>query len=82
MGSVFSKNPKLVLATEFWPYGLRQAGADPKATLDLLLASGFSLFELSEAQRALVPMKLEQLTGQATPSKSIFHNLLCRRAQP
>lgn len=81
MREVFSKHPKLILASEFWPYGLKQAGSDPKALLELLLASGFNLFELSEAHKALLPVKPEEILSRGEPSKSIFHNLLCHRSQ-
>jgi FkbM family methyltransferase len=41
MQGVLSRNPGIVLVTEFWPYGLIQSNADPKAYLDLLLSHGF-----------------------------------------
>lgn len=82
MVSVFANHPNLILASEFWPYGLKQAGADPKALLELLISSGFKVSELSEAHKTLIPIEADKILGRGDPSKSIFHNLLCQRAQP
>jgi FkbM family methyltransferase len=41
------RSPGLVLLTEFWPHGLRQAGTDPRAFLENLRALGLELSELT-----------------------------------
>jgi FkbM family methyltransferase len=38
---------RLIVAFEFWPYGLRQAGHEPMELLNLLRAAGFSIAALS-----------------------------------
>lgn len=36
-------NPQIKLLLEFWPYGLKQAGASPEALLSFLEGRGFSI---------------------------------------
>ncbi len=45
----------LVLMTEFWPHGLRQAGTDPKTFLEKLRGLGLELSELTDKGQ-LVPL--------------------------
>ncbi len=40
------RSPGVVVLAEFWPFGLRRAGTDPRALLDLLERSGLALCEL------------------------------------
>jgi len=43
MPETLAANPGLVVVTEFWPHGLRRAGADPWAFLEEILQAGFRL---------------------------------------
>jgi FkbM family methyltransferase len=81
MQGVLSRNPGIVLVTEFWPYGLIQSNADPKAYLDLLLSHGFELLEIREdgdvtkkVEPAELLLRLKDKIGDST-------NLLCSRGQ-
>jgi len=48
--SVLEKNQGIVLLFEFWPFGLRRAGADPKEFLSYLTELGFSIYSLRRSQ--------------------------------
>jgi len=79
MQGVLSRNPGIVLVTEFWPYGLIQSNADPKAYLDLLLSHGFKLLEIREdgdvtkkVEAAELLVRLKDKIGDST-------NLFCSR---
>jgi FkbM family methyltransferase len=43
---LIEQNSTLIILTEFWPHGLRLANSDPTDLIDLLTASGFSLFRI------------------------------------
>ncbi len=47
------RSPSLVLMTEFWPHGLRQAGTNPKAFLEELRNLGLELSELTAGGQLL-----------------------------
>jgi FkbM family methyltransferase len=46
MKNLLSRSPKLLIMSEFWPYGLRSVGTDPRSVLDSLEGYGFRLFEM------------------------------------
>jgi FkbM family methyltransferase len=50
MRGTLKQNPDVTILTEFWPTGLKQAGADPKAFLAEVRACGFLVHELAEGQ--------------------------------
>ena len=51
------RSPKVILMTEFWPKGLREAGGDAHTYLEELSELGFQLYELMERPRGkLVPL--------------------------
>jgi FkbM family methyltransferase len=73
--TVLEKNRKLVLLFEFWPYGLRRAGADPQALLSYLIELGFSIYGLSKG--CPVPLQTKALPD---PSKEFAYcNLVALR---
>jgi FkbM family methyltransferase len=45
------RSPGLVMLAEFWPFGLRRAGTEPRALLDLLEGFGLGLHELVRGAR-------------------------------
>ena len=52
------RSKQVILMTEFWPKGLREAGGDARAYLEELSELGFNLFELKERPRGkLVSLK-------------------------
>jgi FkbM family methyltransferase len=44
---IIKANPALLILFEFWPHGLRLAGASPEELLKLLQETGFSLFRFN-----------------------------------
>jgi FkbM family methyltransferase len=44
--NVLKKNRHIILFFEFWPFGLRRAGADPKQLLSYLSELGFCIYSL------------------------------------
>ncbi len=52
-----ARSEKVILMSEFWPKGLREAGGDAAAYLQMLTDLGFRLYELKEKPRgAFVPL--------------------------
>ncbi len=52
------RSERVILMTEFWPKGLRDAGGDAPSYLQELADLGFELYELKEVPRGnLVPLK-------------------------
>lgn len=80
MTGLLQRSPDVTLVMEFWPFGLRGSGAEPRAVLELLRGLGFSFRELSEHRRAIAPVELDDLL-RAYPAddEGAFTNLICRR---
>jgi FkbM family methyltransferase len=58
MSQTLRRSPRVVLMTEFWPKGLREAGGEARSYLEELTELGFKLFELKERPRGtLVPLE-------------------------
>lgn len=80
MEGVLAKNPQVTLVTEFWPYGLKHAGAGPEAFLDFLFSRGFEVSEIEEAGGAVRRTNRAELLRKHDVSDSeAFTNLLCRK---
>jgi hypothetical protein len=58
MMSTIKASARLVVLMEFWPTGLRRAGADPCAVLRALKECGLTLFELA-ADANVIPVRDE-----------------------
>ncbi len=58
------RSPGLLLMTEFWPHGLRQAGTDPKIFLEKLRGLGLELFELTGKGRTVPLTDLDALIAR------------------
>jgi FkbM family methyltransferase len=53
-----ARSPNVILMSEFWPKGLREAGGDARAYLEMLAGLGFRLYELMERPRGkVVPLE-------------------------
>lgn len=62
MTELLTQSPKPIFVVEFWPWGLAQAGSNPRELLELFVASGLSIFEIDSDQRKIVPTaNLDQL---------------------
>ncbi|HEX7362826.1 MAG TPA: FkbM family methyltransferase [Bryobacteraceae bacterium] len=55
MHRTIQRSPRMILLTEFWPHGIRSAGADPAQFLTGMERLGFRLYELSK-KTALAPV--------------------------
>jgi hypothetical protein len=66
---------------EFWPYGLAQCGSDPWNLWEKLLALGYGVYELSEANPQLTILTESRLRSRVESDISVqsrgFINLLC-----
>jgi FkbM family methyltransferase len=47
MASTLAASPRALVLTEFWPYGIRQAGEDPQEFFALFARAGFAAFTLT-----------------------------------
>ncbi len=65
------------LATEFWPLGLRRAGASAERYLGLLTELGYRLYHINEARRAVIPIEADRLLRELPEEEDAFTNLLC-----
>lgn len=54
MCNLMSAKPAPIILTEFWPWGLRQTGKDPRAFLEEIIAAGYAIYHIDGDQRALV----------------------------
>jgi FkbM family methyltransferase len=70
MHRVLEQNPDIVVLTEFWPKGLREAGVRPEVFLDAARESGFGFYRLDRAGPCEVSVAgvLEQVSGGAYTS--------------
>ena len=55
-------HPDVVLFCEFWPYGLRRSGADPRQFLNSLTGLGLELFEIDEASQSILAVDPKELS--------------------
>jgi FkbM family methyltransferase len=53
--NILIKNRDIVLFLEFWPFGLRRAGADPKQLLSFLSELGFCVYSLKHRRLFRLP---------------------------
>jgi FkbM family methyltransferase len=79
MGSLLERNPGVRIVTEFWPWGLHNAGFTPESYLNALRRRGFRLLELDEATQRVSAVNPEELYRRYTIHNKRFTNLLCER---
>ena len=75
---VIEDNPRMMIATEFAPVGLKQLGNDPRAFLGDLVDLGFAISVLETGNRGLVPMYGSQALDQLAQREDEV-NLFCAR---
>jgi FkbM family methyltransferase len=81
MTELLAVNPAPMITLEFWPWGLSQAGSDPRALLDGIIAAGFSLYELDGDRRQIILRDdLAALVGLDLERQHI-NLLLCKEPQ-
>lgn len=77
MRGLLGRQARLKVVAEFWPQGLRDAGASAARYLGLLLELGFRTFEINERHRALVRVEPPRLLEAFPADKEAFTNLWC-----
>lgn len=65
MGDLLAGDPRPTIVLEFWPPGLRRAGAEPTTVLDRLAGLGYALHHLDEAGGHAHP--IEDIRGFSRP---------------
>lgn len=78
MTNLIKKNKNIKIVTEFWPFGLKKFGTNPKNYLMLLKNFGFSLYEIEKEEGEIKPSSISELTKKyIIPQNDNFANLLC-----
>lgn len=67
--------------TEFWPFGLRNVGTDPRALLKMFMRAGFSFHLLNEGARTMKKKTADELLllSSNRPEGKGWANILCKR---
>jgi FkbM family methyltransferase len=81
MRALLQQHCNIVILTEFWPKGLRQAGACPDAFLSEVRRCGFGVYQLyrGEPRETSDPDILQRLTGDAYMSLIFSRHNVCSR---
>lgn len=77
MRALLFRNEDVKIFTEFWPFGLKKFGVEPKLFLQLLISYGFRFYNISEEERRLEALTIEDLLETYTPEKENYTNLFC-----
>jgi FkbM family methyltransferase len=78
MRGALRANPAIVVLTEFWPWGLLQAGSDPAALLQGIRELGFAIWDLDGDHRRMVPVHDDTVLLRRDLERH-HNNLLLRR---
>jgi hypothetical protein len=81
MRRTLERSRKIILLSEFWPYGLLQAGDAPAEPLQLLASLGFRLFHLSRRGR-LVPLPDYDLFVRSYPGREYTNIVAIKGIDP
>lgn len=67
--------------TEFWPFGLRNMGTEPRAFLEMFIHAGFSFRLLNEGARTMKRKTVDELLllSRNRPEGKGWANILCTR---
>jgi FkbM family methyltransferase len=82
MPNVLARNPALRVISEFWPAGLRRAGTEPRAFLDLVCSLGFALYRVVDWEsrlEATTQGRLLERYDVVGREPEPYTNLLCAR---
>ncbi|MCP4639741.1 MAG: FkbM family methyltransferase [bacterium] len=86
MKDTIHRSSRVTLISEFWPYGLANCGADPRAYLRTLMAMGFRVTEINDGfslkdyddrDTRPEPVDIDDLLSRFTYEKRNFANLFC-----
>lgn len=81
MVQLLAAKPSPVIVAEFWPWGLSQAGANPRELLHRITEAGFLVYEIDGDRRTVLPrLDLDALAGLNLERQHI-NLLLCQDPQ-
>jgi FkbM family methyltransferase len=81
MPQLLAATSKPIVVTEFWPWGLAQAGSDPRALLDHFVASGLQIYEIDSDRERILPRRdLDQLAALKLERQHV-NLLLCQNSR-
>jgi FkbM family methyltransferase len=81
MTQLLAAKPAPVIVAEFWPWGLTQAGADPRALLNRITAAGFLVYEIDGDRRTILPCPDLAALAQLNLERQHVNLLLCQSPQ-
>jgi FkbM family methyltransferase len=81
MRDLLEKNPPPVMIMEFWPWGLRHSGNDPRALLDRLIDAGYTIYEINGNRRSIVRRPEVETLLRLHLERQYVELLLCRHPQ-
>ena len=81
MTQLLATKPAPVIVAEFWPWGLIQAGADPRAFLDWITAIGFLVYEIDGDRRTVSPRPDLEALAELKLERQHVNLLLCQDPQ-
>jgi FkbM family methyltransferase len=78
MAQLLAAKPSPVIVAEFWPWGLAQAGANPRELLNRITEAGFLVYEIDGDRRTVLPRPdLDALAGLKLERQHV-NLLLCQ----
>jgi FkbM family methyltransferase len=77
--ATIKNNSRIKLMTEFWPYGLNQAGHSPSDYLKTLKTLKFKLWEISEKEKTMRPAQIRDILKQHTLQNRNYTNIFGRK---
>lgn len=76
MNDLLERSPRIEMLIEYWPFGLRRAGVEPREVLAFLESRGFALHLSSEAEQRVTT---EELVDRVSPEHDTSINLYAAR---
>jgi FkbM family methyltransferase len=80
MMRLIERSGPVTVLTEFWPFGLTQAGSDPRAFLDLFKSLGFRIQHVEMRSDMLTEADPASLLKRFRIENALHTNLLCTRS--
>ena len=81
MTQLLAAKPAPIIVAEFWPWGLAQAGADPRALLHRITAAGFLVYEIDGDRRTVSPCPNLEALAALNLERQHVNLLLCQDPQ-
>ena len=81
MKNIITQSPRIILLTEFWPFGLFSAGSDPYALLQTFENLGLKIFQIKGSNSFKAVVDKKKLIGKLRGRKYTNLVLLGRDAE-